>query len=384
MDVVKSDANSGYSLVSAGSLWYDPDRVKVASSEHFSGNSGSVGFMFDVIPRKKMTIVGLDFHTESTDVLEVEVWYKRGSHVGFERDQMSWAKISYAHVVGQGPFKRTSIDPSVFNAVLVGAFERISFYVTLFTSAKMRYTKIEDTRAVVGDIASSLEEMDIMVGSGVGSYPCKLPSLTCKSIDARDSRFSYSLPPIVSLNAVGYAFSPRFPNNSILYVLVDEVEDASKPAPTPTLPPDVYVIGDKKEISTTFSSGNGGHGVMFDVECKSETGDLIISSLDFHTDLVGVDINVKVFTKRGSYVGFGYRSEAWEIVADTTVKGEGYYKRTGKYLHALSQITSILHEAANFSFSHKSGVIQGCSNLAWVCAGILRDNRQAKFTVFEC
>jgi hypothetical protein len=173
MDVVKSDAYSEPSLVSAGSLSYDPDRVKVAPTKHFSGNSGSYGIMFDVIPRKKMKIVGLDFHTELTDVLEVEVWYKRGSHVGFERDQMSWAKISYAHVVGQGPYKRTSIDPSAFNVVVVDSFERISFYVTLVTSAKMRYTKIEDTRAVVGDIDSSLEDMDIMVGSGVGSYPCK-------------------------------------------------------------------------------------------------------------------------------------------------------------------------------------------------------------------
>jgi hypothetical protein len=174
--------------------------------------------------------------------------------------------------------------------------------------------------------------------------------LSWKSVDARDSQFFSLSCPIVSLNSVGYAFSPRFPNNSILYVLDDDAEDDSKPAPAPTLPPDdVYVIGDKKEISTTFSSGNGGHGAMFDIECKSDTGDLVISSLDFHTDLVGVDINVKVFTKPGSYVGYGYLSDAWEIVADTTVKGEGYYKRTGKYLNALSQITFPRQEAANFS-----------------------------------
>jgi hypothetical protein len=295
MDVIKSDTTSEVSL-------FDPDRVKVKPTKHFSGNSGSFGIMFDVIPRKKMTIVGLDFHTESTDVLEVEVWYKRGSHVGFERDQIAWTEISYSHVVGQGPYKRTPIDLSAFNAILVDSFERISLYVTLITSPKMRYTKIEDTRAVVGDIDSSSEDMDITVGTGVGSYP------------------------------FGYVFSPRFSNNSIRYVLDDEVEDATEPTPpTPTLHhDDVYVIGDKKEISTTFSSGNGGHGGMFDILCNSETGDLVVSSIDFHTDLVGVGINVKVFTKPGSYVGYGYQSEAWEIVADTTVKGEGYYKRTGK------------------------------------------------------
>lgn len=112
-------------------------------------------------------------------------------------------------------------------------------------------------------------------------------------------------------------------------MLDNEVDDSSEQIPTPTLPPDVaHFIGDKKELTTTFSSGNGGFGAMFDVESKSEKGDLVITSMDFHTDLAGVDINVKIFTKTGSYVGFGYQSEAWSIVADTTVKGEGYYKRT--------------------------------------------------------
>jgi len=298
MEIVRSDTISAASIVSAGSL-PDPDRL-VMRTKHFSGNSGSFGVMFDVIPRKRMTIVGLDFHTESTDVLEVEVWYKRGSHVGFERDQMSWTEICYARIVGQGPYKRTSIDPSLFDAILVDSFERISFYVTLTKSPKMRYTKeAENTKAVVGDIDSSTEDMDILVGVGVASYP------------------------------FGYFFSPRFPNNNIHYVLDNKVDYESEQTPTPTLPPDVvYVKSDNKEITTTFSSGNGGYGAMFDIECKSETGDLVISSMDFHTDLVGVDINVKIFTKSGSYVGYGHQSEAWSIVADTTVKGEGYYKRT--------------------------------------------------------
>jgi len=191
MDVVRSDTNS----VSAGSL-PDPDRVKLTPTKHFSGNSGSFGIMFDVIPRKKMTIVGLDFHTESTDVLEVEVWYKKGSHVGFERDQMSWTEVSYARIVGQGPYKRTSIDPRIFNTILVDSFERISFYVTLMKSPKMRYTKeAEDTRAVVGDIDSSSEDMDILVGVGVASYPCKLPFRLASPIDARRHYlFSLSTP----------------------------------------------------------------------------------------------------------------------------------------------------------------------------------------------
>ena len=108
-------------------------------------------------------------------------------------------------------------------------------------------------------------------------------------------------------------------------------EYASQSISTPAQPPiDMYVISDKQELLTTFSSGNGGHGAMFDIECQSETSDVVISSIDFHTDLLGVDINVKVFTKAGSYVGYGYNSVVWDIVADTNVVGKGYYQRTGK------------------------------------------------------
>ena len=171
MDIVRSEKYSEASQISPAG----PDSVKLIHTKHFSGNSGSYGIMFDVVPRKKMKIVGLDFHTEATsDDLEVEVWYKKGSHVGFERDQMSWTAVSYARVVGQGPYKRTVIDSSVFDAILANPFEKISFYVTLVTSPKLRYTKEDDdSKAIVGEIDTSSEDLDIMVGVGVGSYPCK-------------------------------------------------------------------------------------------------------------------------------------------------------------------------------------------------------------------
>ncbi len=184
MDVARSDTILDV-VVSLDNL-PDPDRVKVSRTKHFSGNSGSFGIMFDVIPRKKMAIVGLDFHTEYTAFMEVEVWYKRGSHVGYERDQISWTKISSARIIGQGPYKRTSIDPSLFDAIPVDSFERISLYVTLTNSPKLRYTKeAEDTKAVVGDIDSSSEDMDIMVGVGVASYPCELPGYSAVKMYAR-------------------------------------------------------------------------------------------------------------------------------------------------------------------------------------------------------
>lgn len=50
-----------------------------------------------------MAITSLDFHTDVEEMVEVNVWTRRGSHVGHERDQFSWQRVCInAQVVGLG------------------------------------------------------------------------------------------------------------------------------------------------------------------------------------------------------------------------------------------------------------------------------------------
>lgn len=50
-----------------------------------------------------MVVVGLDFHTDLEDELEVNVWVRRGTHQGHERDQLAWRHVcDHAKIKGQG------------------------------------------------------------------------------------------------------------------------------------------------------------------------------------------------------------------------------------------------------------------------------------------
>lgn len=55
------------------------------------------------IPKKEMIATGLSFHTNSVEDLQVNVWVREGTYVGYERDQLSWKHVcDHALVKGQG------------------------------------------------------------------------------------------------------------------------------------------------------------------------------------------------------------------------------------------------------------------------------------------
>jgi len=66
-----------------------------------------------------------------------------------------------------GPYKSTPIDPSLFQPVKLSSFERASFYITLSTP-NMRYTKVNEGVADVGDIVNDLPDIRVLAGSGIG------------------------------------------------------------------------------------------------------------------------------------------------------------------------------------------------------------------------
>ena len=50
-----------------------------------------------------MIATGLSFHTNLVDDIEVNVWVREGTYVGYERDQLAWKHVcDHASVKGQG------------------------------------------------------------------------------------------------------------------------------------------------------------------------------------------------------------------------------------------------------------------------------------------
>lgn len=277
--------------------------TKSIKSSSFSGNSGSFGNHFEMIAFKPMAIRSLDFHTDLKEPTRVQVWTRQGSYVGYERDASAWRQVCDTVVTGKGYMQLTPIPEQYFSNVYVDKGSKVSFYITLETP-NIRYTKA-DTGTSNGGINADIQ---IYPGSGVGQYP------------------------------FGSTLAPRNFNGAINYA----IESVPTPAPTaePTRKP-VQVptqagggptstgsgsnVG-MRDLQTTFASGNGGFGAMFDVASKA-AADVIVKTLDFHTDYPG-SVKVSVYTLPGSYVNSKYDSTAWKLICETTVEGAGYYSRT--------------------------------------------------------
>lgn len=85
---------------------------------------------------------------------------------------------------------------------------------------------------------------------------------------------------------------------------------------------------------------------MFDVT-NTEGDYAVLTNIDFHTDL-DENINVVVYTKEGSYLGSEFKPKDWVIISNTTVSGQGYYKRTRIPKDEFSQVSILNGETRGF------------------------------------
>ncbi|MDX2002188.1 MAG: gliding motility-associated C-terminal domain-containing protein [Chitinophagales bacterium] len=97
------------------------------------------GFMFDVSANDDLTITSLDANFNSTvPNADVRVYFKTGTHDGFEGDSTQWTLLGVATgVVPNLPGTLTPL-PIPMN-VSVSAGDTIAFYVTTTNSARMKY-----------------------------------------------------------------------------------------------------------------------------------------------------------------------------------------------------------------------------------------------------
>lgn len=180
---------------------------------------------------------------------------------------------------------------------------------------------MKDDQISVGDTAYDLPDFRILVGSGIKGK-CTL----AKCSASYDSRL------LTRITRAGFPFgtttSPRLWNGKIRYAILDDSngETAQSSQAAPKTPFNNSTLHEIFRLSTTFASGNKGYGSMFDL--SNTVGEYaVVTSIDFHTNLVD-EINVVVYTKEGSYLGSEFRPSDWNILSNTSVTGQGYYKRT--------------------------------------------------------
>ena len=133
------------------------------------GRNGQAGVMFDVVAKKDIHIVGIgSIHTTSRGGVDVEVWTKKGTYDGFQRDADAWTLVASTSVPGKGRNKPTPLPHGIMDEIDLDQGETQAFYVTLLNTV-MRYSNGDkDSQAV--DVSNS--DLEILEGVGKG-YPFK-------------------------------------------------------------------------------------------------------------------------------------------------------------------------------------------------------------------
>ena len=128
------------------------------------GGNGSTGSMFDVVATNAVRVTGFQQAWLSTGAVTAEVYFKTGTHVGFETNAGAWTLLgSQAGIVPDGSLDLTPILIPIDVRIPAGA--RVAFYVT-GTTGTVNYTN----GTAVGNLLATDGNIDILEGVGK-SYP---------------------------------------------------------------------------------------------------------------------------------------------------------------------------------------------------------------------
>jgi len=132
-----------------------------------SGETGAFGNVFDVKVKRDLEIVSMSFHTDSTDIVSIEVWTRQGSFAGHNQSLSGWDRISTANVKGNGRGIATNIPKQFFTAVQMRAFSSQAFYITTIRFPSIRYSQGSRNENTIAENA----DLQIYTGIGVSGYP---------------------------------------------------------------------------------------------------------------------------------------------------------------------------------------------------------------------
>ncbi len=146
-----------------------------------AGNSQS-GAMFDLATTLPVIINGFTVNFTNLGSGEVEVFYKTGSHIGFEGDSTAWTSLEvFQHLSGGFGSHLMFTTP-----LSIAANQTVAFYITTTDEQRLYYTN----GSSLGQTAASGPGIEIKEGRGI-AYP------------------------------FGTVFSPRILNTIVLYELVN-------------------------------------------------------------------------------------------------------------------------------------------------------------------
>ena len=231
----------------------------------YQGEVSEYGCMFDILPRQNLIIKSFSVHLRSTEQVIVEIWTKRYSYEGYEKNPKAWKKVGEFSVEGNRHKGPTPLPLKSLSAVPVQKYRKQAFYVTVKGRKNMLATMTSGNPRQIYK-----QNNDLRIFAGV---------------------------------AVGYSFStisnPIIWNGGVRYSLSNKIE-------------------------TTFSGGSGQAGVMFDIVANKN---IAIMSMELNLQTTEAVI-VEVWTRGGSHAGKESRRLEWKRIGRRPVKGKGKGNRT--------------------------------------------------------
>ncbi len=123
------------------------------------------GSMFNLVAINTVTINGFETNLNATGIPSVQIYYKAGTHAGFENSAGSWTLIGTTTLIAQPIGNLTSIPIPV--NVTIPAGQTYAFYVTVSDNVSaLRYTN----GTLQGAVYSSDANLQYLQGVGIG-YP---------------------------------------------------------------------------------------------------------------------------------------------------------------------------------------------------------------------
>lgn len=124
-----------------------------------AGGNGQDGNMFSITALNTVTITNFDGHPQGNG--DWYIYYKPGTHVGFETNAAAWTLVGSATGVTAQPFGTPTPIPISID-VTIPAGETYSFYVTMTNAGNVNYTN----GTTVGAIFSSDANIQFLQGTG--------------------------------------------------------------------------------------------------------------------------------------------------------------------------------------------------------------------------
>jgi hypothetical protein len=330
----------------------------------YDDNIGSFGNMFDIETHEySIEIYGMDIYTDVKDLVTYEIYTRSGSFqdgmdptsnssIGTSNDTnaelmnaMNWTVLKRGTVIGSGKKRGTSILGIVPFTIPKDSLQ--GFYITL-TQPDLRYQSIKQVKpnAKVGDIYYKNEDIDILMGLSVGTYPISRtffgPRVWSGTVFYRTARECPSSAPSSSPSQMYSSMPTSYPSitnsnvpssaPSMFPSVVSSEAPSNLPSEKPSLAysqypslsPSILVSNlgnctDASVLVTSLEGGTESYGTMFTVTSRKKIG---IFTIDVHV-ATKKEILVEIFTKIGDYVHFAEDPNSWRMVARSMVFGAG-------------------------------------------------------------